>query len=227
MPRLNSPRTIPVNQRIEHVSPRTPIDWRSNLLTYSEQLSDSSWTSTALVVSENTADVLDPRGSTRADKLTDSVGSTVHRVTKTITISSIVNNVHVIGSYVNCSCFMKQGTNQYGAIVLDGTGASSALFNLSTGTVAKFPAGAGNFAEISFVSDGWYRCSLTAKANNNSATYEIWIPKNDGSAYTYTGTGTTTLYVWGAQLVWKNEPSMYVQTMSAKLDSNVRSRIAP
>jgi hypothetical protein len=75
-----------------------------------------------------------------------------------------------------------------------------ATFDLVGGTVAGSAAGT---ATIVAVGGGWYRCAFTATATSTAATASLFFILSNvttGRGPTYTGDGTSGIYIWGAQL---------------------------
>lgn len=66
-------------------------------------------------------------------------------------------------------------------------------YNLSTGTAS------GTGASIISVGNGWYRCSVIRNVPD-TATRSWVILLNNGSSASYTGDGTSGIYIFGAQL---------------------------
>ena len=80
------------------------------------------------------------------------------------------------------------------------TGAYAA-FDLSTGTVLE--SASGGTGSIVSLGNGWYRCAVALTATAASSRFDIgvlpdaWVA---GDARTYTGDGTSGIYIFGAQL---------------------------
>ena len=82
-----------------------------------------------------------------------------------------------------------------------------ARFNLATGVVLSVTSGA--TAGIQDVGDGWYRCwitSTTVGAGTSTAPLGMEDAPNQA---TYTGDGTSGLYVWGSQFEASSAPTGY------------------
>ena len=73
------------------------------------------------------------------------------------------------------------------------------LFNLDTGAIVFNETG--NTSTITALANGWYRCSITRTtgAAQVLSNNKIGIANNALST-TYTGDGTSGIYIWGAQL---------------------------
>jgi hypothetical protein len=68
---------------------------------------------------------------------------------------------------------------------------------------------------VQLVGDGWYRVSFTTAASS-STTGQVQVQLVQGtSTVSYTGDGTSSLYIWGAQLEQASTVGDYVPTTSA------------
>ena len=95
-------------------------------------------------------------------------------------------------------------------------------FNLSTGvaTSALIGTGSGNIASMQALPNGWYRCILTGALGSSITTLRLRIRSLLSGSDTYTGSGQTALYFWGAQLEQSSTVGPYVPTTTAAVTSN-------
>jgi hypothetical protein len=165
----------------------------TNLITYSEDFSNSSWTKSNSTV---TSGFTSPDGTTNAFKLIENTSSTTeHRVY--VTMTSAVSTYSVRA---------KKAERNWIYIVAGGKGA---YFNLENGII-----GASNTtANIKALSNGWYECSILTAVLNGS-TANIMVAKGDGLEV-YTGDGTSGVYIYGAQLEVGNLASSYIPTQGS------------
>ena len=92
----------------------------------------------------------------------------------------------------------------------------TAWFNLATGTVGTVQAGV--TAIMSSIGNGWYRCSITTTLPANiSTTYPYIGLSNADAVTTYTGDGSSSIYVWRAQLEFGTSPGTYIATTSSQV----------
>jgi hypothetical protein len=179
---------------------------RTNLLTYSEAINNAAWTHVggSHTANQTTA----PSGELTADLFTEnSAASTQHRLYQTPTVAS--------GTTYTVSVFVKRasGSRQFGIILNTGTAVSRVYFNLDTGTVGTVVAGSGT---ITAYPNGWYRCTATGVSDGLTGTtfFQLCNGTTSGSE-TYTGDGTSGLYIWGTQLEAGAFATSYIQTTSA------------
>jgi hypothetical protein len=132
----------------------------------------------------------DPNGTRTADKLVENTTLNFHF---TAPASSIAT---VSGTPSTLSVYMKAGERRYGGIHhQDGT-AKGCSVDLLTGTLGT-PYG-GATAQLSSLGSGWYRLSVTATLVGAN-TPAIYV-SDSNSLVSYTGDGTSGIYIWGAQL---------------------------
>ena len=168
-----------------------------NLLTYSEQFDNAAWTKAQSTITSNS--VTAPDGTTTADKLVEDATNSQHVLFRSTSIS--LNTTHAASGY-----FKAGERTRINFRLLNGTFNSGAnvTFDLSAGTT-PFSSLIGTATNLLFsitpVGDGWYRCSVSCVVDATS-TAGVWAAYlvNTGNNDTYTGDGTSGIYVWGAQL---------------------------
>ena len=193
------------------VAPKLLVEAAStNLLTYSEDFSNAAWTKTRASITPNAA--VAPDGTMTADKLVeDTTATNSHFVFQDKSITA--------GSIQTMSVYVKAGERSVIQLNLTNVGSDGAFarFDLSSGVIitAATILGAGSSASSSIVAlgNGWYRCILSCIINSTSTTAHCsaFLYLNGSS---YTGDGTSGLYIWGAQLESGNLSS-YIPTTTA------------
>jgi hypothetical protein len=163
-------------------------------------------------VSANVSATLDPYGTNIADKLIDAAVSGTHAIFQTMTLVS--------GTTYTASIFLKAAERTRGRFRLSGTGAYWDLeFNLSNGVVS----GVTNAFSQNF-GNGWYRIGATFTANQASNNIVISLSDsttgNSGYNYSYTGDGTSGLFVFGAQVEVGSVATSYIPTTAAAVTRN-------
>lgn len=172
----------------------------TNLLTFSEEFDDASYSKINSTVSKN--QIIAPDGTKSADKLVeDATAAAQHRLDKTFTFTALPYSFSV---------YAKAAERNRIVLRVDTTGGLH-VFNLEDGTVSG--TSGDSTAEISFVGDGWYRCSVTVTAVATAGIVRINL--DDGTGITYDGDGSSGVYLWGAQNEALPFASSYIKTESA------------
>jgi hypothetical protein len=186
---------------------------RTNLLLRSEGF-DTTWPTGAgsgnFVVTAN--DAIAPNGSLTADRGTDTVDGSnqAHQTSQGVELVS--------GLAYTASVYAKLDTAGGLALGFAGSGAFSAeqrvSFNLVNQTSA-IQLGTPTNLSIVAVGDGWYRVSVsfTATASGTGLLF-IRILDSSQSGF-YQGTGSQSLFLWGAQLEAGAFPTSYIPTTTA------------
>ena len=177
---------------------------QTNLLTYSEDFSNAAWSKTASSITANAISA--PNGTITADLLTaDGTGSS-HQASQNFTFSAIPYTI---------SLYAKAGTNNFIQLRFGAAaGAASCNFDLANG-IAQTPA-TGSSA-ITQLNNGWYRCQYTVTPTAASSNFGFFIVSSLSSTSSEANTLTTSVYIWGAQLVQGSVAGDYRRTDAAAL----------
>ena len=169
-----------------------------NLLQYSEDFNNAIWQKTATTISANTTTA--PNGTTTADTLIEDTSSSTHRIfnNSAVTVSTSIATTY--------SVYLKSA-GRTRAWVRDND-LLGALFNLSTGTIVSTDGGV--TASITNVGNDWYRCVITKVSTTTNGRIAVYL--DNGTSDSYTGNGTSGIFLWGAQLVQGNLPKDYLYT---------------
>ena len=178
---------------------------RTNLLLRSEEFG-TTWVSTRASVTANS--IVAPDGSLTADKITeDTTAATTHLLTQVGTLISIVGSRYTYSVYAKAD-----GRNWI--VLSPGSTWGYAWFDISAGAVGTVIDGGGaTTASITNVGNGWYRCVVSATAVD-ARGLQILLA-NANNVVTYTGNGTSGIYIWGAQLEKGAFPTSYIPTTTA------------
>ncbi len=190
----------------------------NNLVLQSQTLNNASWALSNILAfgSGSVADATTaPDGTTTADKIVEDTALAYHYVYPS-SINVISGQSYVMSIYAKAveRSFLQIATSS-GAF-----GANAfANFNLSTGVLGT--VGSTATASILSVGNGWYRCTIAATATATTTlalAYAIVSSATSARFGTYTGDGTSGLYLWGAQVeavTYQTTPSTYVATTTA------------
>jgi hypothetical protein len=168
----------------------------TNLITYSEDFSNGSWTKTASTITSNAT--ISPDGSLNADKLVENTQNVAHITFASPTIT-LGNNTF--------SIFAKAAERRVLGIEFPSNGILVS-FDLIEGVFVNSQANPDDFS-ITPYSNGWYRIDITE--NLTSSSVVSLSLRDDNGNRTYQGNGTSGIYVWGAQLETGNASS-YIPT---------------
>ena len=184
-----------------------PKGGRRNLLTWSEDFGNAVWAKTNSTITADAATA--PDGTTTADKLVGIAATTYTRARQAFTFTS--------GALYDFSVYAKEAELPYLFIQIPSTlfpANQSAYFDLSSGTVGAVTGGT---ASITSVGNGWYRCSIATQActTTGSSTAEVFVTASSSNT-TYTNSGTSGAYIWGAQLELGSTASPYQRVTIAE-----------
>ena len=168
----------------------------TNLITYSEDFSDSYWTKSNVSV---TSGFSSPSGNLNAFKLVEdtSTGNHILRKSGLTTVGTTTTSIYAKAEQRN-KILLFNGVAGYGFDLLNGT-----AFAASTGIPDSF-----NITELT---NGWYKCSITHSSANRCSVYLI----NDLNSFSYTGDGTSGVCLRGAQVEESSISSSYIATQGS------------
>lgn len=178
-----------------------------NLLAYTEQFDNAYWTKTQASVTANS--VVAPDGTTTADTLVEnSAGPSSHQVSRSFSFEA--GETYTLSGY-----FKEQSTRNVRLLLpssaFGGTNAFG-VFGTTTGLVLS--TGGGVTAVSESVGNGWYRFSISKLADTTtSATLALGLTEVINPSYT--GDGTSGVYVWGSQLEIGTTASTYQGVVDA------------
>lgn len=180
-----------------------------NLLLRSEEFDNAYWTKNAGGISANA--VAAPDGTTTADKLIGVASATQQWVYRTTSITVGNGVAHTV------SCYMKaDGYNFCQLRILTGGTNANVGFNLSAGTIYSTASGSGTITDVG---GGWYRCTATGVSDGTSAQIYINVSDTASLSKSFTGDGTSGIYIWGAQLNLGPTALTYIPTTTAAVYS--------
>lgn len=184
----------------------------NNLLRYSEQFDQSPWVLSNATITANAVNA--PNGTLTADKLISDTTATAHHILQAFTTSSYGNSTNLTyRGYIKAA-----GYNYVYIRCSNAEGANDTIINLTNGNIESFSAGA-TYLNVTSLGDGWYQFILIRPANTGVNTPFILfrpLPTNVNST-TYTGDGTSGIYLWGAQVSTYPSVIPYVQTTATAI----------
>lgn len=188
---------------------------RANLFVWSEEFDNASWTKNNATISPNA--IIAPDGTTTADKLVETVATGQHYVRTSAASTNIAYTFSV---------YLKAGERTRAVIAMTdlSTGDASVGINLLTGATFASSLGVGSWTNISSavvaMPNGWYRVSITGTRGGGGTSTAGSIYTDNGSTISYTGDGTSGIFVWGAQLEAGAFATSYIPTTTTSLTRN-------
>jgi hypothetical protein len=200
----------------ENTSITTLVQTGENLITYSEQFDNAAW-SVGFIrtgITTNTSATTAPDGTNTAEKLReDTTASNSHYIARTF--SGLTSTT----SYT-FSVFAKK--EERSVIVIgswDGVSGLDTTFDINSGTITYTPVGV--TASITQYPNGWYRCVTTRTIAQTTVQPVIYLTQ-DGTT-SYTGDGTSGIYIWGAQLERGSTATDYIPTTTTSVARSLPS----
>lgn len=213
-PRINFRRGTPG----AYYDGKTYAKAEENLLSYSEDFSNADWVKNESTVSSNS--IAAPDGGTTADKIVESNQAGNHSVYQIANLSSTT-------SQFVFSVYAKAGERSVLSLNGNRIAFFSVLFDLTNGSfISKFESNC-RIDSYSIVDAGnqWFRCSVVVSPTFSDTSPRLNLSVADSnvpgfdSVYrpTYTGDGSSGLYIWGAQLEQRHSVTAYTPTNGAPI----------
>ena len=177
----------------------------TNLVSYSEQFDNASWTKQNTTVTANA--ITSPDGTTNAQKIVPNTTNGTHYIEQFVTISA-VDYTYTI--------YAKKGEYNYLYVNAYSNSSRRTWFNLNSGTVSFNTSP--NIATIESVGNGWYRCTITNTSSGTTGAFQFGADPNNGTSNatpSFSGDGTSGIYVWGAQHEASSYKTSYIPTTSS------------
>jgi hypothetical protein len=168
-----------------------------NLCLQSEAIAITSWSNTAVTASPNVSATLDPAGGNTAEKIIATAVSGNHFTTRAASTQVGQHTFSVFAKVAEYSFIRLQDFN---------TAKYNVWYDLVSGTAN------GTGASIQNYGNGWYRCIVTYDGSGASVANGLVGVPVSGGGVSYTGDGTSGVYVWGAQLETGSVATTYIPT---------------
>ena len=178
----------------------------TNLLLRSEEFG-TTWVTTRASVTNNA--IASPFGTVTADLVVEDTSASLSHVVVQGSLSIVAGLNYTFSCYVKRASGFRNATVTLRAASFGNN--VRANVDLSTGVVT--PVGSPLNSGATFIDNGWWRVWVTATATVSGAS-SVDINLADGTTLSYTGDGTSGIYLWGAQLEQASDLGDYVPTTS-------------
>jgi surface protein len=188
---------------------------RINLFLRSEEFENAVWALNRITISANVT--ISPGGTQAADKLAETIDGGIHQLQYSSGVTRAVNDIYTCSVYVKAV----ERTNVYFTINEANTNFPYCNFNLTTGSVGTL-SGINN-PVITYISNGWYRISITRTTVTAGSSWHSIILATSDNTISYTGTVGYGLYAWGFQLEAGSNATSYIATTTAAVTRNAET----
>lgn len=186
-------------------------DGAPNALTYSDQINNAAWSTNKITVSANSHTA--PDGTTTADGIIEDSTTGQHYFSQSASRTSQAEDLCAYGVFATIA----SSRDVRLAVLADGSNYSTCIFNLTAGT-AGTPSNVGTMtsgrASIVSLGNGWYFCSLVARAPA-TATMSVEADMVNAGSVSYLGNGTGRIGAWRVGVARGGVPTRGAQTTSA------------
>ena len=174
----------------------------TNLLTYSEDFSNAYWSKSGTTVESG---FTSPDGTANAFKLVEDTSTVVHYFIPPQLVTANGNNTY--------SFFIKPNGRNWLLIQNNNTGNGYFidLANKSIGITTGSPI---SYNIDDNYTDGWLKISFTDNVTIGLITPVLYLCSVNGTT-SYTGDGTSGVYIWGAQLEVGSTATSYIPTQGS------------
>ena len=188
---------------------------RTNLYQYSEEFDNAYWSKPNLNGTVTANQIASPDGAVTADLYQEDTATSGRYLAKGMSLTS--------GTVYTVSVWAKQaaGATRYLGFIMPisgfGVNVNCTYILSGAGTASINTSGTSTTASIQAFANGWYRCTLTSQATATGSTaiqFRLSNSSTNASA-SYTGDGTSGIYLWGAQLEAGAFPTSYIPTTTA------------
>ena len=182
---------------------------RTNLLPNSETFA-GGWTPEGASV--QTVSITPPNNAASCKKLVENTAAGAHGLYAGATVTNVI---HAGSLWVKAA-----ERTKINLFIFDVTGSKAyeVKVDLTNGTVIGTPTGTW---EIEPFPNGWYRISIVSTVALAAGASRLWVRiLNAAGNASYTGDGTSGVYLWGAQLEPGASATSYIPTTTTSLTRN-------
>jgi hypothetical protein len=180
---------------------------RTNLIPYSEDFSNASWTKVGSSVTPNAT--TSPDGTINADKLVENTSTGGHQIQS---ITSASNS-----TIYTTSVFVKYAGREWIRFT-DAQSSNRIHFNTLTGVFGTISGTVIDYNKTA-LENGWYKLSFTTTSVASAYTPRIALAEADNDV-SYTGDGVSGVYIYGCSLEVGSYPTSYIPTSGSTVTRN-------
>jgi len=185
---------------------KTVAKAEENLLLYSQEFDKAQWSKTGATITSDAA--VAPDGTTTADALIETTAADLH-VAFRAAIQLNVSLTLSVWVKANGRTFALLGNTDHAISV-----------NLTTGVASSTQGSPANIFSVS-AGNGWYRIGFTASFFGGN-TFSVYASQDGLFANrSYTGDGTSGIYIWGAQLEQRSSVTAYTPTTNQPITNYI------
>ena len=183
---------------------------RTNTILRSQEFDNAYWTkqNASIVINSTTS----PDGTLNASKLVEDTSNSRHYINATNTI--------VTATQQTASIYIKAAGRTKFALSEEIATGAYASFNLANGTVLDQN---GISAKITALTNGWFKCEYTINSTIFFLLRIVLLPNSytsGGVNGTYTGDGTSGVFLYGTQLEAGSYATSYIPTVASAVTRN-------
>lgn len=183
----------------------------TNLLLYSDDISNAAWVKGNVTVNSNAS--MGPNGEITADKVVEAATTAAHIFYQlSTTPANVERTLSFYAKAAGRTTFTAEMDRDGGGIDM-----VTATFNLSNGTVSTgntYGTASGVAPSIVYVGNGWYFCTLSGTCSTSAGT-SVRTLVYINNATSYTGDGVSGIAFAGMQLEAGSSASSRIPTTSA------------
>ena len=179
---------------------------RTNLITYSEDFTQSVWNKTNTTVESG---FVSPNGTENAYKLKEDTSTAEHFIQSIISVSN--------ATIYTTSIFVKYAGRAWVRFT-DAQSSNRIHFNTQTGVFGAITGTVISYNKTA-LENGWYKLSFTTTSVATAYAPRLSLAEADNDV-SYTGDGSSGVYIYGAQLEAGSYPTSYIKTQGSSVTRN-------